>query len=275
MNWKEHHSKNANRCLWMGSFVLIGGLLIGFLCWKFEWIGSTEENVLTTVEISIIGILLIGVGFSQKRKAGIKKTAERFKGESNGESWVVQDAELMIKSLSSFQSTYRYFSINGEILLEFKETSKLPFLIVGFVVNGLNHFLKRSFILSDRHGRTRLIFKQNAGLNTPIEIFLPTGEKIAHYKEAWMRAEIDVYDGKGTMIGKVKKDDVLGTTFTVFDQDEHTIMRFYNGGLPSKNYDYWSSSDDLIKIMGNLSTHELLFRQTIALPAFLKMKYKK
>jgi hypothetical protein len=275
MNWKEHHIKNANRCFWIGSFILLGDVVFGLLSWKFAWISSIEEIVLVTVEIGLSGMLLIGVGFSQKHKANMKKTGELSQEDSNDESLFIQNHEMMIKSLSSFQPTFRYFSVDGEILLEFKETSKQLNLVLGFVINGLNQFLNRAFILSDRHGKTRLVFMQKAGLNAPTEVFLTSGEKIAHYKEGMVKTEIEINDGKGMFLGKVKKDDVLATSFTVFDQDENKLIRFYNGGLPSRNYDYWSSSDDLIKITDNLSSQELLFMQTIALPAFLKMKYKK
>ncbi|WP_159882027.1 hypothetical protein [Paenibacillus puerhi] len=90
-----------------------------------------------------------------------------------------------------------------------------------------------------------------------------------------VKARIEIRDSGGEILAFVDKDDVLGTSFTVTDGEGSVLLRFYNGGLPSRNPDLFSAGDDLIKWTDSLQSQELLYRQLIAIPAFIKIMFGK
>lgn len=275
MNWKEHHQKNAKRCFIAGTALFLGGAGFGLSGWLLERPDSLQEHLLIVAEIWLLSMTMIGAGWAQKRKANRQQPPRSAETDAEGESLIFPDREMMIKQLSGLQSVYRYFSVDGDALLEFRETSSRLLIAFGLVFNGLHTFLKRTYTLSDKQGIPRLYFKQKAGLNAPIDVFLPNGEKICSYKQGLLKARIEIRDGSDALIGLVIKDDLLGTSFTIIDHQELKLIQFYNGGLPSRNFDYFSSSDDLIKIAPNLASQERLYMQVIALPAFIKMMFRK
>ncbi|MDO3676699.1 hypothetical protein [Paenibacillus ehimensis] len=273
MNWQEHHLKNAKRCWTLGIVTIVGAAGFGLLDLHFHGAKDMAGRIMFMAECWLFGLSFLGIGFAQRRKAAMKPAAAGpSKMEEEG-ARTFPHSEMMLKKAASLHPVLRYFSVDGEVLLEFRETGGRLLLLAELL--GLRRFMSRSFVLTDRLGRPWVIYRQKAGINPPIEAFLPDGSKLAVYKEGMLKAQIAVSDQNGTTIGWVNKDDLLGTTFHIADGSGQQIIRFFNGGLPSRNFDYFTSGDDLINISGGLASDERLYLRFIGLPAFIKIWYGK
>lgn len=272
MDWGEHHRKNAKRSFWAGIAVFIAGTAVGSFDWYFGWTEDPGQLILLVIEFWLPATALLAVSASQKSKAKKKLITATPGGPDVQEAFFFSNREIMIKQLTGLQPSYRYFSVDGEGLMELKEISQPLWLLADFI--RLRPFLRRTFALLDRNGETQLLLKQTAGLNAPVDVFLPDGERIASYKQGMVKVQIEVKNGDGNAVGIVKGDS-MGTIFSVVDHQGATLMKFYNGGLPSRNYDYFSSSDDLVKIVGDITSDERLYKQIVALPAFIKIFYSR
>ncbi len=239
MSWQEHHRRNAKRCWTIGIVTIVGAVSFGWLDSHFHWTKDTAGRILYMTELSLLGLSFLGTGFVQRRKAAMKPAAAGpSKMEEEG-GRTFPHSEMMLKKAASLHPVLRYFSVDGEVLLEFRETGGRLLLIADLA--GLRRFMSRRFVLTDRFGRPWVIYRQKAGINPPIEAFLPDGSKLASYKEGMLKTQIAVSDESGTTVGRVNKDDLLGTMFYVVDGSGQRIVQFLNGGLPSRNFDYFTS----------------------------------
>ncbi len=143
MNWREHHQKNAKRCFAAGSALLAAGAVTGAASWLLEDSGSLQPSILIIVQFWLAALILIGIGGSQRRKASMAQPSLASRSDESGEALLLPDREMMIKKLSGLQPIYRYFSVDGEALLEFRETSSRMYAWIGLTLDGLNTFLSR------------------------------------------------------------------------------------------------------------------------------------
>ncbi|WP_166239710.1 hypothetical protein [Paenibacillus turpanensis] len=272
-DWQQLHERNSIRCFWVGVIVLTLAILFGLLGWVFNWMEKTTDLLLTTGEFTIFGLTLISVGLVYKRKAAKPMARSETSPLLEGEPFYIQEHEVMLKKAAGMVPSIHYFSVNGEKLLELKETTH-PLHVLSDLFD-LRSFLKRSFAILDRQGEVRLLFTQKAGLNSPIVVKLPSGETIATYKQGMIKAEISVFDTQDTLIGTTKSKDLIGSEFVINDAEQNNLMTFINAGTPSRNRDSFTMSDDLLKLRVPLHEDKLRYMQFIALPAFIKIIFGK
>jgi hypothetical protein len=268
VSWYEHHKRNAQVTFWIGVVTFLLGLGAGgYELWNNH--KDLSYVALSSGEIWLLSLLMFGLAFRYKKKAELKKDIE----EPRSRDFFFHEQEIMIKQLGGLDLCYQYFTIDGDLLLEFKEKRKIINKIFDLILN-LGPFLNRTFYVSDAEGTRRLILKQKAGLNSPIDVFLPSGEKISRYRMGLKKFRITVEDEKNTQIVEARGEQ-FAQKFTMRDSSGSILMEFWNRGLPSKNQSYFTMSDDLIRFQGNWTSNERLYLQIIAVPAIIKMNYRK
>ncbi|MCZ8522471.1 MULTISPECIES: hypothetical protein [Paenibacillus] len=278
MGWREHHERNAKVGRAAGTLLLFGGAVITALHVYYGW-PARKELLMTLPGMVLPALLMLGVSGSQKRKARFfprdRATAADREPPSGPDAILHRDSEMMLMRQSGMRHHIRYFSVDGDLLLEFRETSRGWVLWADGALDGLRSFLPKSFVVTDRIGTPRLRLQQRGGLNRPMEVYLPDGTKIASYLQDRWKAQMDIRDGAGCRIGELRSDDLLGTSFRITDASGREVIRFYNGGLPSRNMDAFSGGADLIKLRPQLAEDPEDDLRFIALPALLKVVFKR
>ncbi|WP_426451868.1 hypothetical protein ACP26L_07135 [Paenibacillus sp. S-38] len=277
MDWKKHHEKNARIGRQLGLILFAAAAVYGLLEWKNGW-SSQQVWAINVCGMVLLALFMIGFAAAQKRKADYfpeeRRESHSELGEG-GDPFLHRDREMMLMQQGGMRALIRYFSVDGELLLEFRETSRRWIFAADWILDSLRPFLPKSFVVTDRSGVTRLYLTQRGGINSPIDIRLPDGALIASCKQGWVKARMELRDRNGLTTGGVESDDLLGTSFRILDASGRELIRFYNGGLPSRNGDAFSGGADLIKISPELAGEPGAYLQFIAVPALIKVVFSR
>ncbi|AFC28280.1 hypothetical protein PM3016_1354 [Paenibacillus mucilaginosus 3016] len=281
MEWRKHHENNARISRWVGWGLLAAAAVYGMLDWKYGW--STRPGMAITVSGMVLtAVIILGTASAFMRKAAFfpeeRRERDRELQDGSGEDpFLHRDREMMLmrQGGKGTRALIRYFSVDGELLLEFRETSRGWVFAADWILDRLRPFLPKSFVLTDRIGGPRLYLTQRGGINSPIEIRLPDGTLIGSCRQDWWKARMELRDGAGLPAGEVGSDDLLGTSFRVRDASGRELVRFYNGGLPSRNGDAFSSDADLVKVSAGLAGEPEAYVRFIAVPALIKIVFSR
>lgn len=268
MIWQEHHKRNARISFSLAILLFLLGVGVsGYELWvKHQDLLSA---CLSGAQFWLMSFILLFIGVRYQEKAAIKKDAR----ESGPIDFIFHEREIMVKQLGGLDLCYRYFTVEGELLAEFREERNNVNKLLDFLLD-LAPFLKRTFFITDAAGAKRLILKQKAGINAPVDVFLPTGEKIARYRSGMIKLRLSVEDEQGRQIAEVAAEN-LAQTFRLRSSAGHLLAEFFNRGIPAKNQDYFSMSDDLVRFHGDWTTNERLYLQIVGFPALVKMMFRK
>ncbi len=268
MNWFEHHKKHARNAFAVAVLTFLfgvgaGGYELGVNHKPFWQAG------LAAAEFWLLSLILFVLAYQSNKKAVMKNGST----ESTATDFCFLGQEFMVKQLGGLDLCYRYFTVSGNVFAEFREKKSLLNRIFTFLPHA-DSFLSRTFFVSDASGTCRLVLKQKTGLPPYIDVYLPSGERIARYRTNPFLFGLKVEDEKGSLIAETKGEG-FNHRITLRDKNGSILLEFLNMGLPSRNQDYFTISDDLVRFHGNWREDHSLYLQLLAIPAMIKINYRK
>ncbi|MGO0059508.1 hypothetical protein ACTID9_05785 [Brevibacillus fluminis] len=267
MNWYELQKRNAKVTGWVAAFVLLLGIGAGgYELWKNH--ADPTRAFLSAGELMLLSLILFVVAWRFNQKA---KWKEDVSAREEKAAFFSDGQELMLKKAAGIDLCYLYYTVDGVPLLTFAEERRLLNKTLDFLVD-IGPFLNRSFFVTDSDGHVRLKLSQRFGLNSPVDVFLPSGEKLARYRMSLKKFELVVEGADGSTLA-VAKSEFLSSTFTVRTADGAPLLEFCKRSMPARNQEYFSSSNDLIRFTWQNRPDERLYQQIILVPALLKMMY--
>ncbi|RNB89811.1 hypothetical protein EDM56_11645 [Brevibacillus fluminis] len=267
MNWYELQKRNAKVTGWVAVFILLLGFgTAGYELWKNQ--ADLTRSILLATEFLVLSLILFATAWRFNQKAKWKENART---RQERVSFFCDDQELMLKKAAGIDLCYQYYTVDGIPLLTFAEERKPLNKTFDLLLN-LGPFLNRSFSVKDSDGNVRLILRQRYGLNSPVDVFMPDGERLARYHMSLKKFQLVVENEGGATIA-VAQSEFMSPTFTTCTSDGAPLFAVFKRGMPARNQEYFSSSDDLIHFTWQNQPDKRLYLQIIMVPALLKMMY--